>query len=82
MILQELHYKLAKGYLTEKKTIEELFVLVVEQGLAPFIAFANHFHDTNDKRELIILHGASYIDELSYKRLLTDLENDSKKRGK
>ncbi len=50
-------------------------------GLAPFIAFAHHFHDTNDKRELIILHGASYIDELSYKRLLTDLENDSKKRG-
>lgn len=50
-------------------------------GLAPFIAFAHHFHDTNDKRELIILHGASYIDELSYKRLLTDFENDSKKRG-
>ncbi len=50
-------------------------------GLAPFIAFAKHFHDINDKREIIILHGASYIDELSYKRLLTDLENDSKKRG-
>ena len=50
-------------------------------GLAPFIAFAHHFHDTNDKRELIILHGASYIDELSYKRLLTDYDNESKKRG-
>ncbi len=31
---------------------------------------------------MIILHGASYIDELSYKRLLTDLENDSEKRGR
>jgi ferredoxin--NADP+ reductase len=50
-------------------------------GLAPFIAFAHHFHDTNDKREVIILHGASYIDELSYKRLLTDYDNESKKRG-
>jgi len=50
-------------------------------GLAPFIAFAHHFHDTNDKRELIILHGASYIDELSYKRLLTDYDDESKKRG-
>lgn len=50
-------------------------------GLAPFIAFAHHFHDTNDKRELIILHGASYIDELSYRRLLTDYDNESKKRG-
>jgi len=51
-------------------------------GLAPFIAFAKHFHDTNDKREVIVLHGASYIDELSYKRLLTDLEDESKKRGR
>ena len=39
-------------------------------GLAPFIAFAHHFHDTNDKRQLVVLHGASYVDELSYKRLL------------
>ena len=50
-------------------------------GLAPFIAFAHHFHDTNDKRQLVILHGASYVDELSYKRLLTDFENESKDRG-
>ena len=50
-------------------------------GLAPFIAFAHHFHDTNDKRQLVILHGASYVDELSYKRLLTDFENESKEKG-
>ncbi|MEK0320544.1 MAG: FAD-binding oxidoreductase [Nitrosopumilus sp.] len=50
-------------------------------GLAPFIAFAHHFHDTNDKRELIILHGASYIDELSYRRLLIGYDDESKKRG-
>ncbi len=51
-------------------------------GLAPFIAFAKHFHDINDKREVIILHGASYVDELSYKRLLTDFELESEKRGR
>ena len=50
-------------------------------GLAPFIAFANHFHETNDKRQIVVLHGASYVDELSYKRLLTDLQNESKERG-
>lgn len=50
-------------------------------GLAPFIAFAKHLHDTNDKREIIILHGASYVDELSYKELLTNLEDESKERG-
>ena len=51
-------------------------------GLAPFIAFAKHFQDTNDKREVIVLHGASYVDELSYKDLLTGLENESIERGK
>jgi len=49
-------------------------------GLAPFVAFANHLHDVGDKREVIVLHGASYVDELSYRRLLTDLEDESKKR--
>ena len=51
-------------------------------GLAPFIAFANHLHDVGDKREVVVLHGASYVDELSYRKLLTDLENESIKRGK
>lgn len=50
-------------------------------GLAPFIAFAKHLHDTHDRREIIVLHGASYVDELSYKELLTNLENESRERG-
>jgi ferredoxin--NADP+ reductase len=51
-------------------------------GLAPFVSFAQHLHDTGDKREIVVLHGASYVDELSYKELLTDLENESKAKGK
>ena len=50
-------------------------------GLAPFIAYANHLHDVGDKRQVIVFHGASYVDELSYKRLLTDLEDESKRVG-
>jgi ferredoxin--NADP+ reductase len=51
-------------------------------GLAPFVSYAQHFHDTEDKREIIILHGASYVDELSYKDLLTSLEDESIAKGK
>ena len=51
-------------------------------GLAPFVSFAQHLHAVGDKREIIVLHGASYVDELSYKELLTDLENDSIARGR
>ena len=51
-------------------------------GLAPFVSFAQHLHDTKDKREIIVLHGASYVDELSYKDLLTGLEDESIAKGK
>ena len=30
-------------------------------GLAPFVSFAQHFHDTGDKREIIVLQGASFM---------------------
>ncbi len=50
-------------------------------GLAPFVSYAQHLHDIGDKREIIVLHGASYVDELSYKQLLTDLENESIDKG-
>ena len=51
-------------------------------GLAPFVSFAQHLHDVNDKREIIVLHGASYVDELSYREILTELENESLDKGK
>ena len=51
-------------------------------GIAPFVSFAQHLHDVGDKREIVCLHGASYVDELSYKQLFTDLENESRDRGK
>ena len=50
-------------------------------GLAPFVSFAQHLHAVQDKRELVVLHGASYLDELAYKDLLTGLEYDSVARG-
>ena len=51
-------------------------------GLAPFISYALHLKSIGSKREIVILHGASYVDELSYRELLTDLENESLERGK
>jgi ferredoxin--NADP+ reductase len=51
-------------------------------GLAPFVSLAQSLHAAGSKRELVLLHGASYVDELGYKDLLTDLENESLDRGK
>lgn len=51
-------------------------------GLAPFVSYAQHLHAVGDKREVVVLHGASYVDELGYKELLTDLEYESIDKGK
>ena len=51
-------------------------------GIAPFVGFAQHLHDVGDKREIVVLHGASYVDELSYKELFTRLDDESIDRGK
>lgn len=51
-------------------------------GIAPFVSFAKHLHAVGDKREIVVLHGASYIDELSYKETFTKLEYESLDRGK
>lgn len=51
-------------------------------GIAPFVSFAQHLHAVGDKREIVVLHGASYVDELSYRGLFTKLEEESLDRGK
>ena len=50
-------------------------------GIAPFMSFARHLHDIGDKREIINLHGSSYVDELSYKDELTAFDQESLDRG-
>lgn len=51
-------------------------------GIAPFASFASHLRAVGDRREIVVLHGASYVDELSYKSLFTDLEYESLDRGR
>ncbi|MBI5133459.1 MAG: ferredoxin--NADP reductase [Thaumarchaeota archaeon] len=51
-------------------------------GLAPFIAFTLNLKARGDKREIIVLHGVSYVDELAYSELLTELEEESIDKGK
>jgi len=50
-------------------------------GIAPFMAFARHLHAIGDHRQLVVLHGSSYVDELSYKDELTAFDQESIDRG-
>lgn len=51
-------------------------------GLAPFVSYSMHMKAIGSKREIVVLHGASYVDELSYRELLTELEQESIDYGK
>jgi ferredoxin--NADP+ reductase len=51
-------------------------------GLAPFISYSLHMKTIGSKREIVVLHGASYVDELSYRELLTELEEESIDKGR
>jgi len=51
-------------------------------GLAPFVSYAKHLRAVGSKREVIVFHGASYVDELGYREELTKLEEESLDRGK
>jgi len=64
-----------------KKDERRLICIGGGTGLAPFVSYAQHLHAVGDKREVVVLHGASYVDELGYKELLTDLECESIDKG-
>jgi ferredoxin--NADP+ reductase len=51
-------------------------------GLAPFISYSLHMKAIGSRREIVVLHGASYVDELSYRELLTELEQESIDSGR
>ena len=64
-----------------KKDERRLVCIGGGTGLAQFVSYAQHLHTVGDKREVVVLHGASYVDELGYKELLTDLECESIDKG-
>ena len=74
LINEELH--------TGEKDERRIVCLGGGTGLAPFVSFARHLHEAGDKREIVVLHGASYVDELGYKDLLTQLDEESQDKGK
>ncbi|HEU0144445.1 MAG TPA: FAD-binding oxidoreductase [Nitrososphaera sp.] len=42
-------------------------------GLAPFISYVLHLKNINSKREIVLLHGAKYVQELGYCDMLNNL---------
>lgn len=47
-------------------------------GLAPFISYVLHMRHIESRREVVLCHGASHVEELGYRELLLGLERQSR----
>ena len=73
----KINEKLADGSKDERRIV----CVSGGTGIAPFMSFARHLRAIGDHREIINLHGSSYVDELSYKDELTAMDQESIDRG-
>ena len=70
--------KLANGAPDDRRMV----LIAGDTGLAPFISYSLYLQSIGTKREIVVLHGVNYMDELIYRELLTDLEIKSIDGGK
>ncbi len=46
-------------------------------GIAPFMAYVQHLRQRGTARQIVLCHGASYVEELGYRQQLLALEQES-----
>ena len=51
-------------------------------GIAPFMAYIQHLRHHGTARQIVVCHGASYVDELGYREELLAWERESVERGR
>ncbi len=80
----ELVYREPKGAFTIQRTrpdgspeTRRMVLVGGGTGIAPFIAYALHLHHHGCDREILLCHGASYVEELGYRKLLQGIEEES-----
>lgn len=73
----ELYWRKPTGAFTieEKKAdgmpdMRRLILVASGTGLAPFVSYALHLKSSGSKRQVVLLHGAKYAQELGYRELL------------
>lgn len=70
--------KMANGVPDDRRMV----LVAGDTGLAPFISYSLYLKAIGSKREIIVLHGAKSMDELIYRELLTELDDESLDKGK
>ncbi|MFT4540675.1 MAG: ferredoxin--NADP+ reductase [Planctomycetota bacterium] len=68
-----------KGHFTLPDSSDGRMLLLIGAGtgVAPFVSFIRHIRESEQSREIILLHGASYIEDLAYGELFRDMERQA-----
>jgi ferredoxin--NADP+ reductase len=80
-----IHWRGPRGHFTIRERTPDgrpdrrrLLLVAAGTGVAPFTSYLGHLEATEDEREVVLLHGASYVDELAYRERFEDLARQGK----
>lgn len=57
----------AKGHFIPADDDRTVIMVATGTGLAPFLSLCRHYQETGQQRKLILIHGASYLSDLTYR---------------
>ena len=84
-----LDYKPPRGHFTIERSRPDgtpdnrrMVLLGGGTGIAPFVSYVEHLRSQGSEREIVVCHGASYIEELGYRERLLELEAESVAQGR
>lgn len=85
----KLHYKAPRGHFTIEHDAPDgtpetrrMVLMGGGTGIAPFMSFIEHLRTKGCDREIVVCHGASYLNELGYDERLRELERESEAMGR
>ena len=84
-----LDYKPPRGHFTIERSrpdgepdTRRMVLLGGGTGIAPFVSYIEHLRAHGSTREIVVCHGASYIEELGYRERLLELEQEAEAGGR
>ena len=84
-----LEYKAPRGHFTLDDTkpdgtpeTRRMVLMGGGTGIAPFMSYVEHLRTIGCDREIVVCHGASYVNELGYHERLQELEAESEAMGR
>src|SRR6185295_9865658 len=74
-------FTVEETYPSGQQDRRSLLLIAGGTGIAPFIAYAEELWRRRVPRQVMVLHGASYVEELGYRDVLQRIERETESAG-